>query len=61
MVYEKRRLLATKSNTFLEEKQFPFPSLVVNSGRGLHLYWIITPVEVNHPSVTFLYKSIQKN
>lgn len=45
---------------FLEEKQFPFPSLVVNSGRGLHLYWIITPVEVNHPSVTFLYKSIQK-
>lgn len=44
---------------FLEEKQFPFPSLVVNSGRGLHLYWIITPVEVNHPSVTFLYKSIQ--
>ncbi|WP_165482091.1 helix-turn-helix domain-containing protein [Enterococcus hirae] len=45
---------------FLEEKQFPFPSLVVNSGRGLHLYWIITPVETNHPSVTFLYKSIQR-
>lgn len=45
---------------FLEEKQFPFPSLVVNSGRGLHLYWIFTPVEVNHVSVTFLYKSIQK-
>lgn len=43
----------------LDEKNLPQPSLIINSGHGLHVYWRIEPVMVNAPKIWRTHGHIQ--
>ncbi len=40
--YESQLAAMSALTTFVTEAQLPFPTLVVSSGRGIHLYWVFT-------------------